>query len=473
MYKQGQAGVTKASVTIVFNNPDPNTSPIGQEHNKQITVTRQVVIGGKNKYMINGKTVQQSEIQNLFHSVQLNVNNPHFLIMQGRITKVLNMKPAEILSMIEEAAGTRMFQTKKEQAMKTIEKKQLKVNELTNCMDNEISPQLDSLREQRQNYLDYQSNDTELQRLDRFCVASEYCGYADMVDKQSSGRKEIETELLSVETLKAEKKGEADECQVKIHEMEEQLQSEMKSEFQELKKNEEDLSKDLVKVKTLLKNHQETLSAEKDATVSLQKQVDQAKVTLVEKEQELVQSSTTLANKEKEVDAAEKDAKLMCDRYQNAVAGVADDTTADVLSLPEQVATWEKKAREAQSQLQSGAQRSEHAKKSLKDLQKSAKIQQQSHSQGMKELDNLRQAIATLESKMQACGTSYSPAEESSMRSKSSQLQSSTASLKDEIERLTTQLQARLNFDFKDPERGFDRSRVKGLVAKLITGIIF
>jgi structural maintenance of chromosome 2 len=35
--------------------------------------------------------------QNLFHSVQLNVNNPHFLIMQGRITKVLNMKPPEIL----------------------------------------------------------------------------------------------------------------------------------------------------------------------------------------------------------------------------------------------------------------------------------------------------------------------------------------------------------------------------------------
>ena len=30
-----------------------------------------------------------SRVQNLFHSVQLNVNNPHFLIMQGRITKVL------------------------------------------------------------------------------------------------------------------------------------------------------------------------------------------------------------------------------------------------------------------------------------------------------------------------------------------------------------------------------------------------
>ena len=45
----------------------------------------QVVIGGRNKYMINGTTAQQSRVQNLFHSVQLNVNNPHFLIMQVRL----------------------------------------------------------------------------------------------------------------------------------------------------------------------------------------------------------------------------------------------------------------------------------------------------------------------------------------------------------------------------------------------------
>jgi hypothetical protein len=40
------------------------------------------------------------------------VNNPHFLIMQGRITKVINMKPAEILGMLEETAGTKMYETK-------------------------------------------------------------------------------------------------------------------------------------------------------------------------------------------------------------------------------------------------------------------------------------------------------------------------------------------------------------------------
>lgn len=60
-------------------------SPMGYEMYDQVDVGRQVVIGGKNKYLINGKTSQQSQVANLFHSVQLNVNNPHFLIMQASL----------------------------------------------------------------------------------------------------------------------------------------------------------------------------------------------------------------------------------------------------------------------------------------------------------------------------------------------------------------------------------------------------
>lgn len=44
--------------------------------------------------------------------------------------QVLNMKPPEILGMLEEAAGTRMYESKKEAALKTLEKKQVKVEEI-------------------------------------------------------------------------------------------------------------------------------------------------------------------------------------------------------------------------------------------------------------------------------------------------------------------------------------------------------
>ena len=89
-----------------------------------------MAIGGRNKYLINGHLAQQNRVQNLFHSVQLNINNPHFLIMQGRITKVINMSPMELLGLIAEAAGTKMYEAKKDAALKTIEKKQAKVEEI-------------------------------------------------------------------------------------------------------------------------------------------------------------------------------------------------------------------------------------------------------------------------------------------------------------------------------------------------------
>lgn len=89
-------------------------------------------MGGRTKYIVNGHNAQQQTVQNLFQSVQLNINNPHFLIMQGRITKVLNMKAAEILSMIEEAAGTKMFEDRKAKAFATMAKKEKKVEEINN-----------------------------------------------------------------------------------------------------------------------------------------------------------------------------------------------------------------------------------------------------------------------------------------------------------------------------------------------------
>jgi chromosome segregation ATPase len=42
VYKQGQAGVSKASVTLVFDNKDKELSPVGYEDHDEFTVTRQV-----------------------------------------------------------------------------------------------------------------------------------------------------------------------------------------------------------------------------------------------------------------------------------------------------------------------------------------------------------------------------------------------------------------------------------------------
>jgi structural maintenance of chromosome 2 len=55
-------------------------------------VTR-AISDNKVKCYIDGKNATQEDVRNLFASVKMNVNNPHFLIMQGHITKTINYKP--------------------------------------------------------------------------------------------------------------------------------------------------------------------------------------------------------------------------------------------------------------------------------------------------------------------------------------------------------------------------------------------
>lgn len=62
VYKQVQAGITKATVSIVFDNSDRSRSPLGYEAHPEFTVTRQIVVSGRNKYLINGKLAQPSQV---------------------------------------------------------------------------------------------------------------------------------------------------------------------------------------------------------------------------------------------------------------------------------------------------------------------------------------------------------------------------------------------------------------------------
>jgi structural maintenance of chromosome 2 len=245
IYKRGQAGITKASVTIVFDNSDRSKSPVGYEDYKQITVTRQVcfffssaslgltttrqiALPNVSKYLLNGHKALQANIQTLFQSVQLNINNPNFVIMQGRITKVnfdfavmansithtlfkvLNMRPPEILGMVEEAAGTRMFEERKEKAKKTMSKKEKRMQEIKSLLDEEITPKLNKLREQKRSFIQYQKSVTELEKLGRTLRAYEW---HDAQGKVAKRQAEIEAKGKEVAEKENQKRVATKECE--------------------------------------------------------------------------------------------------------------------------------------------------------------------------------------------------------------------------------------------------------------------
>lgn len=185
IYKYGQAGINKASVAIIFDNTDKRFSPIGCEDYDEITVTRSI-FQSKSKYYLNGYNATQDNIKSLFQSVKLNINNPHFLIMQGKVTQVVNMKPLEILGLLEEAAGTSMYENKKENALKTIKKKENKLEEINKIISEEISPQLEKLLKDKQNYLTWKSRENEISRITKLLTALDYHNISEGIENRVS-----------------------------------------------------------------------------------------------------------------------------------------------------------------------------------------------------------------------------------------------------------------------------------------------
>lgn len=123
IYKEGYAGITKATVAIRFACPERNMRPAGYEDCEELLVTRQISKDHTSKFFINGTTSTQTRVKNLFRSVSLNIDNPHFLVKQGQITKIINLKPLELLGMIEETAGTAYYNKIKQESENTMAKK--------------------------------------------------------------------------------------------------------------------------------------------------------------------------------------------------------------------------------------------------------------------------------------------------------------------------------------------------------------
>jgi len=165
---------------------------------------------------------------------------------------------------------------------------------------------------------------------------------------------------------------------------------------------------------------------------------------------------------------AEAGSQAAMTTYQNAMAGKVDDEGgAETLSLPEQVGHWEEKAREATSRLQQGANLVKHIRTELKDLAKTRAVAEKHESAGIKQLTSLERAVTMLEQDLAQVG--FSADAESALKNKAHVLEAKIAPLRDATERMSAQLEARLAFDFAAPEKNFDRNRVKGLVARLIT----
>ncbi|KAK4134310.1 SMC2-like protein, partial [Trichocladium antarcticum] len=467
IYKRGQAGVTKASVTIVFDNRDKKRSPIGFEEYGTISVTRQIVLGGTTKYLINGHRAQQQTVQNLFQSVQLNINNPNFLIMQGRITKVLNMKAVEILAMIEEAAGTRMFEDRRDKALKTMAKKDMKLQEISELLRDEIEPKLEKLRTEKRTFLDFQQTQNDLERLTRVVVAHDYVRFQEKLQQSASDLEAKKHREKDLEESALRLKNEISNLEEDLERVKAQRDRELRKggkaqAFEEAVKKH---SNELVRLATVVDLKQSSMAEEQERRTAGEKTVAELEATLKEKTKayEKIKAKYDAAKEAAEKQSQEAESKE--ELLQTLQTGVASREGQEN-GYQGQLQDARNRATAAVTEQEQAKIKIAHLEKRIKEEEPRAMKAKEQNAGLLKEIEELKYQAQRLEKELGKLG--FQPGTEEEMYKQESSLQQTIQNLRQDADALKRKV-ANVDFNYTDPVPNFDRSKVKGLVAQLFT----
>ena len=245
IFRAGTTGVHAARVTIEFVNDDPASAPPGYscEEYPTITIGRQIKLGGRQQFFFNNTVSLQSKVKRFFESISLNVDNPHFMILQGTVHKLIGMRSQDILSLIEEAVGTKAFDHRRRTAETLIRNKERKMEEIDSNIETQIRPLLETMKADQEEYNKFMEKREKMEEKQRFRIALEYHTHR--------------TQLAEVETTAATRRQDVQNA---------------KTQLQALPRQEEELTRRQMQL-------QDSLGAPSEAAVSLREEEDELKKT--------------------------------------------------------------------------------------------------------------------------------------------------------------------------------------------------
>lgn len=137
-----KARLGSASVSLHFDNSD-KTIPL---EFSEVIITRKLYRSGESEYLINGSKVRLIDIVDLLAKVGVGKES-YCVINQGMSDAVLNASPIERRVIIEDAAGVKQYQIKKERAIRKLESTKNNLERVSDLIK-EIEPHLRMLKRQ-------------------------------------------------------------------------------------------------------------------------------------------------------------------------------------------------------------------------------------------------------------------------------------------------------------------------------------
>lgn len=139
----GFGRANRASVKLVFDNNKRLFSNIDFD---EVSVERIVNRDGTNEYILNNSQVRLKDIVELLSNAHIGATG-HHIISQGEADRILGATISERREMIEDALGLKVFQWKKIESLKKLEKTEENIKQVES-LRREIAPHLKFLKKQ-------------------------------------------------------------------------------------------------------------------------------------------------------------------------------------------------------------------------------------------------------------------------------------------------------------------------------------
>ena len=158
------APIGMAEVTALLDNSDHSASG-DYRHFSEIAVTRRLFRSGESEYSINRAPCRLRDIVDLFLGTGVG-NKSYSIIGQGRVEELVNAKPEDRRRIIEEAAGTSGFKSRRQAAERKMERTRqnlLRVNDIVREVERQLHKiELQARKAERYRKLQEQLKDREL-----------------------------------------------------------------------------------------------------------------------------------------------------------------------------------------------------------------------------------------------------------------------------------------------------------------------
>lgn len=199
-------GKSEAEVTILFS-----------ENGKKYEVARKVKITEKgyySYYYLNGRSVSLSEIHNFLSQFGI-YSDAYNVVMQGDVTRIIEMSPFQRRKIIDDVAGISEFDEKKEKALEELERVRESIEKLEAVIA-EVNDRLQTLERDRNEAIRYKEILSRKEEYESYLKAHNYLTAV-------KGKERVERELERLERQRDELTRKIPEINAKMAELNEKV----------------------------------------------------------------------------------------------------------------------------------------------------------------------------------------------------------------------------------------------------------